>query len=371
MKNTNFILKKPNELIELIGTPISNLGNLTYNFILHKAQSLGTRKVTFSSSEVFKTLERSEDKEELTKVLITLTENRIVSKDLRGKIWGMFNLLSQWEEQNGVFIIYLTDKIFNTVVERKDLYYTTIQLLEQKSYKCVYSIILYEIFKKYEKINLPIFSVEELKLLTGTTFKYKSIYDFKRYVLDKALSEMNDKNKNYNYSYLEVKIGRKTKNFKFIRTEVSIRNQTFIHSDILLKTISKARQNRFVDLSYSQKAMDKIVLMYDEMDIIKGLNELYKYNSEILNFSKILISKISDIKASKQIQNQIPTKSPSVSIPTLTIDLVEPQKVLIEISKDDYEILYQMFLDENQTPNLKSVRIGFDKMNKNKYKIIC
>ncbi|MGL5356573.1 MAG: hypothetical protein ACRDAQ_08560, partial [Cetobacterium sp.] len=70
-------------------------------------------------------------------------------------------------------------------------------------------------------------------------------------------------------------------------------------SEKLVNTILKARKNRFVDLAYSQKAMDKIIAKYDEKDIIKGLNELYKYNSEIKNFSKILISKIDDIKKSK------------------------------------------------------------------------
>ncbi|MGL6024093.1 MAG: hypothetical protein ACRC0F_05700 [Cetobacterium sp.] len=45
-------------------------------------------------------------------------------------------------------------------------------------------------------------------------------------------------------------------------------------SEKLVNTILKARKNRFVDLAYSQKAMDKIIAKYDEKDIIKGLNEL-------------------------------------------------------------------------------------------------
>ncbi|WP_297488102.1 hypothetical protein [uncultured Cetobacterium sp.] len=52
------------------------------------------------------------------------------------------------------------------------------------------------------------------------------------------------------------------------------------------------------------------------------------------------------------------------------MDLNAFQKVLVEISKDDYEYLYEMYLKENEVPNLKSVRIGFDRMNSTKYKII-
>lgn len=296
-------LNKPNELIELVGTPISNLGSLTYNYILHKAQFLKSNIIEISASEVFTALSMSEDKEELIKVLITLTENRIVSKDSRGKVWGVFNLLSQWEEQSGIFVIHLTEKIYETVIDQKDLYYTTIQLIEQKSYKCVYSIIFYEIFKKYEKVNLPIFTIEELKDLTDTKSKYKSVYDFKRYVLDKALVEINEKNKQYDYSYTEIKVGRKTKEIKFLRLDKGvIEVEENSMSEKLLKAVLKARKNIYVDSVYSQKAMDKLILKYSEADIIKGLNELYKYNYEIENFSKILNSKIKDIVDSKKVK---------------------------------------------------------------------
>ncbi|WP_297407624.1 hypothetical protein [uncultured Cetobacterium sp.] len=45
--------------------------------------------------------------------------------------------------------------------------------------------------------------------------------------------------------------------------------------------------------------MEKLIQKYYEKDIIKALGELYKYNSEIKNFSKILTAKIEDIKNSK------------------------------------------------------------------------
>ena len=145
-------------------------------------------------------------------------------------------------------------------------------------------------------------------------------------------------------------------------------------SEKLLKAIIKARKNRFIDSSYSQKAMDKIISMYDEKDIIKALGELYKYNSEIINFQKMLVSKINDIKSSK-----IPLKSFEIKIEDeITANasnefkehLNDFEKPLIEISKEDYELLYEMYLKENGAPNFKSVRIGFDRMNKTKYRII-
>ncbi|WP_297407336.1 DUF1493 family protein [uncultured Cetobacterium sp.] len=111
-----------------------------------------------------------------------------------------------------------------------------------------------------------------------------------------------------------------------------------------------------------------------EKDIIKALGELCKYNSEIINFQKMLISKIDDVKRSKTIlkpsEEKSVKKDMSDSSNSLKIDLDDSQKVLVEISKDDYEYLYEMYLKENEVPNLKSVRIGFDRMNSTKYKII-
>ncbi|MGL5935364.1 MAG: hypothetical protein ACRCZI_07045 [Cetobacterium sp.] len=330
MSINKLLLNKPNELIELVGTPISSLGSLTYNYILHKAQFLKSNKIEISASEVFKALNMSEDKDELIKVLITLTENRIVSKDSRGKVWGIFNLLSQWEEQDGIFSIHLTEKIYETVVDQKELYYTTIKLIEQKSYKCVYSIIFYEIFKKYEKVNIPIFSIEELKELTGTKSKYESVYDFKRYVLDKTLIEINEKNKQYNYSYVEIKIGRKTKEIKFIKSEKNLIDvPENLISENLEKAILKARKNRFIDEVYSAKAMEKLILKYNEEDIMQGLNELYKYNSEIDNFSKILNSKIKEIVDSKKVK----PKKEAVKVAKQKVEVSEKSELDLEKEK--------------------------------------
>ncbi|MGL5051346.1 MAG: hypothetical protein ACRC6E_12090, partial [Fusobacteriaceae bacterium] len=138
------------------------------------------------------------------------------------------------------------------------------------------------------------------KELTGTSSKYTSYYDFKRYVIFRALKELNQFDKVYEYSFKEELIGKTVQKIQFLKVEKNVIDLLDKElSEKLVKAIEKARKNRFVDLVYSQKAMDKIITKYEEADVIKGLNELYKYNSEIKNFSKILISKIDDIKNSK------------------------------------------------------------------------
>ncbi|MGL5056654.1 MAG: hypothetical protein ACRC6A_04725, partial [Fusobacteriaceae bacterium] len=302
-KMKDLIVHKPNELIEITGNPISVFGLLTYNLLLHKFQKENIDKLIISGNEIFESLQISDNYDELYSYLDSLLNIKVISKDKKGKLWGAFHLLSEYKKiESGIFI-QIPDSIFKALCNsenEKKLYYTTIKLLEQRVYKCSYTIIFYELFKKYEKVNIPIFLLKDLKELTGTSSKYTSYYDFKRYVIFRALKELNQFDKVYEYSFKEELIGKTVQKIQFLKVEKNVIDLLDKKlSEKLVKTIEKARKNRFVDLVYSQKAMDKIITKYEEADVIKGLNELYKYNSEIKNFSKILISKIEDIKNSK------------------------------------------------------------------------
>ncbi|MGL5972069.1 MAG: hypothetical protein ACRCZL_08740, partial [Cetobacterium sp.] len=327
MKN-KLVVYKPNELIEIIGNPISSIGLITYNFLLHKFQNLKKDKIIISMSEIFNVLEISDNYDELFDYLDSLRNISVISRDSKGKLWGGFNLLAEFKKvENGVFI-QIPDTIFKALCgdeNEKNLYYTTIRLLEQRIYKCSYTIIFYEIFKKYENVNISIFNLEELKHITGTSDRYLEYRYFKRDILNKSINEINKFDSKYEYSFEEKKVGRKVNEIKFIKKEKNIIDisETLI-SENIETAISKARKNRFVDEVYSAKAMEKLIEEYDEKDIIKALNELSKYNSEIVNFSKILNSKIKDIVDSKKIK---------------------PKKEVIKIVESKVEVLEKSELD--------------------------
>ena len=336
-------LYKPNELIEIVGNPISSQGLVAYNYLLHKFQQEKTDKLNISITEIFNALNMADKYEELFMYLDSLRKIGITSRDSKGRLWGGFNLLSEFKKVNDTIFIQIPDTIYKALCgseKEKELYYTTIKLLEQRVYRCSYTIIFYEIFKKYEKINLPIFSIDELKQITGTEEKYQEYKYFKRDVLNKALDEINFFNNKYNYSFEEKRLGRKVNEIKFIRTDKNIIDVTLGSriSDNLLNSIEKARKNRFVDICYSQKAMDKIIEKYNEKDIIKALGELYKYNLEIKSFSKILTSKIEDIKNSKMDktkENQGYILGPEEVERPLKIDIIEPKKSDLTIKKEE------------------------------------
>lgn len=304
------VLHKPNQLIEVIGSPISNLSLVTYNYILHKLQKEKTNFIRLSLSELSTDIERnSHAYEDVYEVLKNLLEVKIVSIDKRGKSWGGFSLISAFRKENDCVYIEVPSLIINELLKQEEMYYTTIKLLEEKTFKCVYSIVFYEIFKKYENVELPIYTVEELRSLTETVEKYKPYYDFKKRVIAPALKEINSFDIKYTYNYEEEYLGRKVDKIKFIRTkktEENTKQEKLLPalSEKLLKAIEKAKKNRYIQEKYSQRAVDKALEQFGEELLIKGLNELYKYQKAISSFSKILNAKIDDIKRAEEVKKQ-------------------------------------------------------------------
>ncbi|MGL6025012.1 MAG: hypothetical protein ACRC0F_10395, partial [Cetobacterium sp.] len=306
MKIKDLTLFKPNQLIEITGVPITLQGLLAYDYILHRFQKEKTDRMIISASDILKAVNLENNHDEIYKYLDSLQQTRIESRDAKGKLWGAFNLLAVFQKREQGVFVQIPEPIFKALElkdesKKESLYYTAIKLLEKRAFRCVYSVIFYDIFKKYEKINIPIFTVDELKELTGTSEKYQIYYEFKRNVLEKALKELNDFDQKFEYHFSEERLGRKIEKIKFFKVEKNVID--ILENEISEKmkaTILKARKNRYIDTSYSQKAMDKIIQRYDEKDVIKALNELSKYESEIVSFSKILNSKVKDIVQSKK-----------------------------------------------------------------------
>lgn len=384
----DLILFKPNELIGIEGGYVTNINRLAYNYIIHRLQIEGNHYAKINIADFFNDLDLGKNYDELISYLDSLQKIRVVSRDSKGKLWGAFNLLSYFKKfDDGTFHVEIPSIIFESLCNQDKLYYTTIKLLEQKALKYLYTPIFYELFKKYEKINIPNFFIDELKNLTGTQNKYQEYKYFKRDVLLKSIKELNQFDEKYEYSFEEIKLGRKVNEIRFIRIDKNIIDITPEPqiSEKLLKVIEKSRKNRFIDETYSQKAMKKLLQKYEEKDIIKALGELYKYNSEIKNFSKILTSKIEDIKNSKMDkikENQGYTLVQEEVETPLKIDIIEPkkteeiepldkllEKLPIKISKADYEDLYNEYLKQIGEQHNPYLRKAFDLANLNRFKI--
>ena len=313
-KVKDLIVYKPNELIEIVNRPISAIGLKVYNAILQKLQDLGTDRMTIPLNEII--IDNSKNYEDIYSYLDELQKVQVKSIDKRGKSWGSFVLLSEYKKTDKGIFVAIPPSIHNALCgknkKQEDLYYTAIKLLEEKSFKCSYSLIFYEIFKRYEKVSIPVYTIEDLRQMTKTENKYKVYYEFKRRVLNPALKEINSFNPKYTYDYEEVYIGRKVDKIRFTKTEKTKEADENTKqgkllpalSEKLLKAIEKAKKNRYVQEKYSQRAVDKALKQFGEELLIKGLNELYKYNKSISSFSKILNAKIDDIKRAEEVKKQ-------------------------------------------------------------------
>lgn len=312
----NSLIFKPNELIEVISRPISILGLKAYNIILQKLQKANTDRMIISPSEILSEIGATDSYEELYAYLDELQKTQVKSIDKRGKLWGSFVLISEFKKLDEGIFVAVPPTIYNVLCgkekEKEKFYYTTIKLLEEKSFKCSYSIIFYEIFKKYEQVTLPIYSLEELKDLTKTNGKYKIYYEFKRWVLNPALKEINKFNDKYKYSFQEEYFGRRVDKIKFIKEpkntqviEIQPKLDKSSFSDELLKAIEKARKNRFINDKYSQRAVEKAIIQHGEELVAKALFKLYKFEFTVKSFTKLLNSTVQEIKSLNEVNAEL------------------------------------------------------------------
>ena len=313
------ILHKPNEIIETLNRPVSIMSCYAYNYLLSKFQEEKNNYIFISPKEILNAIGAINLHEQLYKCLDELQKTQVTSKDSRGKLWGSFVLLSAFKKNNDKLYIEIPQLIANRLYnnDSKNSYYTTIKLLEEKAFKCSYSFIFYEIFKKYEGVNIPIYTMEEIRQLTETEGKYKLYYDFKKRVLNPALAEINNFSQNFFYELNEIYLGKKVVKISFIKHKLEKKLMENIiditpvkeYSDKFLAAIEKVKKNQYVAKKYSQRAVRKAVQQFGEERVIKAFKEMYKYNRTITSFSKFLNASISEIKENEKLKKEIKEKN--------------------------------------------------------------
>ena len=364
------IIYKPNELIEIVNRPISEVGLKVYNFIIKKLQDLETDRIVIPLSELL--IENNTNYEYIYNYLDELQKIQVKSIDKRGKLWGSFVLLAEYKKVDEGIFVQVPATIHKALCmkgkKQEELYYTTIKLLEEKSFKCSYSLIFYEIIKKYdgENIEMPIYTLEEIRQMTGTVNKYKLYYDFKKRVLNPAMEEINKFSQKYSYDFKEIKVGKTINKIQFIKEKKSAENIIDItpikevkeYSDKFLAAIEKVKKNQYVAKKYSQRAVKKAVQQFGEEMVIKAFKEIYKYNKTITSFSKFLNSAISEIKENESLKKEIKKKN----TPIKTENNINKEKTINEtFDLSTFEgmksfVYKELMLSKNIDPN-KKVRI--------------
>lgn len=196
MKKEVEILKKPNQVIMLNNGEITASQRKIYTTILYQAQQelKKDNKKTYFTFNYMELKEKagtiSTNNWSLKKDIQVLKRVEIETSDDKDN-WGGFSLISDYRKLKDSIEIELPRTIRESIVNND--YYTAIDMLTIRSLSGKYSIILYEVALRYEKVKIPKMSIEEFRELTGTTDCYKDFRDIRIKVLEYAIKEINEK----------------------------------------------------------------------------------------------------------------------------------------------------------------------------------
>ena len=215
--NNELQLYKPNELISVISTmELNRTARHLFNYFLQYAQ----KKIKFENyqddtfrmninelneladitQKDYKLLDKALD--HLMKAVTLTNDNKRIEK-LVPVTYVKVDI------STGEYVFTL-QRLVIQLLKQTD-YFTKLNLLEFNPLKSKHSIILFEHLKRYEKLNkIPEVSIDLLREITDTTKKYPNFKHLQQYVLDVAVSEINEFT-NYNVSYTVIKTRAKTR----------------------------------------------------------------------------------------------------------------------------------------------------------------
>jgi len=205
------ILCKPSGIISMSGGQLIAQERKDINVLLYYAKSALVKDPTLDFITVplqeFKNLsgDKSTNNTQLKKRLKALrkesVEYNVLGKDFNA--WGDIGILSEIHSQinkegRGEIIFALSPTVKKNIIN--NFFYAKIDLLIIKDLKSKYAIILYELIKDYQNVQIPKMNDEEFKKLFGIADGegYKKISNLRKRVLDTACKEIND-NPDINY----------------------------------------------------------------------------------------------------------------------------------------------------------------------------
>ncbi len=271
-KKIKDLLAKPNQLIEIEGA--LSLGQLkVYNVLLAEAhrsiQGDKKRKIidedtTRESYAIdYKELKKraginEKDDKKIRRYIEEIRGITITLRDKYSRDWSVLGLISQarYRESEGKIHIELPSIIRRALYSSN--YYTTLDLQLIKTLRSKYSVILYELIKKYEGVQIPTYDITSFSKIFQTN--YTRFGDIKRKILDIAISELEEKTE-YKIGYETSKIGKRIAYVKLRCRKVDVKDEVkevVGGKDRIEGAIKKAKRNIYISKTWDSRTDRKI-----------------------------------------------------------------------------------------------------------------
>lgn len=212
---------------------------------------------------------REEIIEELMKKIITI-------KDIENpNNFVKFALFRDTEYKNGLLRVDLSPKILPYIKEAQEKLFTRFKIQNIKPLTSSHAIRIYLLLKQFEDTSWREIDINEFKKMLELEYKYKRIYDLKKYVLEVAKKQINE-NTDIKIDYELIKKGKKYTKIRFTikRKNKEIENKE-LHSEDRVQEKKEDNLTSFrLDLL---KKSNVIIQLNDEIYELKN-NLLYKGN---------------------------------------------------------------------------------------------
>ena len=234
MKKNAVVLQKPSGTIA-IRVDLDAIQRKFYNALLFIAKqelkkNINKDEFSIVLSDLKTTLRRDGEADKnnsyyivkLKELKLKNAEYNILGKDQNDwDIEGIVSLVSDLKikrhrKTDQVVITFeLANIIKRALIDPKGIY-ANINLVIIAGLKSKYAIILYELVKDYEKVEIPEMTIENFRKLFNVENKYPKMPDLKRWVLEPAVRELNEnENVDFLVSYELKKTGKVYTHIKF------------------------------------------------------------------------------------------------------------------------------------------------------------
>lgn len=267
--------------------------------------------------------------------------------------------------------------------------FTKFELEQFVNLKSSYSKNMFKLLKQWESKKERTFKIDEFRELLAIPPKYRmSIIDIK--VLTPIMEELPQYF--FNLKLEKIKTGRSITSLKFSWENKKLEKKDIIDiieikiSEKLNNTIQKVRKNRFLEKLLTIDNIEKLLEIFEENDLIKGLLWAYKEVRQDISTLEYLIKTIKTgiekkekkiiVKPTEKIENifdktfeEIPLNFEEETIKNENQE-IENSIIKEKITMDQYEKLYKKYLKEKNLTHNLFIRKAFDISNIGKYEII-